>query len=197
MLMLEVQKFLASVGPDANRAVGSLAEITANAARFEPRIRRTYVPEVLPDAAPVPPMDKGEQVGSVRGGRVVFPFQDAREPGMYRFDLIPKSEGGESARLESIAYAFNVDTIAEGDLRRASRDDLAAAAPGMNLHAPGSGLATLLKDRQSDLSESPWFFLVLLLTLVAEQALAVHLSFHSRDHALPPSLGRALPSQPS
>ena len=37
---------------------------------------------------------------------------------------------------------------------------------------------TDISSRKSDLSESPWFFLVLLAILVAEQALAVHLSFH-------------------
>jgi hypothetical protein len=33
-------------------------------------------------------------------------------------------------------------------------------------------------SRRTDLSESPWFFLLLLGILVAEQALAVQLSFH-------------------
>ena len=42
--------------------------------------------------------------------------------------------------------------------------------------------------RSSDLSESPWFFLLLLGILVAEQALAVHLSFHLRgNEALAPA----------
>jgi hypothetical protein len=71
-----------------------------------------------------------------------------------------------------------VDTAAEGDLRRASRDDIEAAAPGALLHSPGSGLADLLKDKKSDLSESPWLYLVILLVLVAEQAMAVRLSYH-------------------
>ena len=50
----------------------------------------------------------------------------------------------------------------------------------MQLHTPGSGLARILKDRKSDLSESPWFYLTLLILLIAEQALAVHLSYHVR-----------------
>jgi hypothetical protein len=43
---------------------------------------------------------------------------------------------------------------------------------------PESGWGTALADRHSDLSESPWFYLVFLIILVVEQALAVHLSFH-------------------
>ena len=127
-------------------------------------------------------MDKGEAPGQARGNKLVFSFSDAREPGVYRFDLITKSEGASGAPgpMESVAFAFNVDAVAEGDLRRASRDDLAQAAPGMQLHSPGSGLATILKDRQSDLSESPWFFLLILAVLVAEQAMAVHVSHHLR-----------------
>ncbi len=71
-----------------------------------------------------------------------------------------------------------MDTAAEGDLRRASRDDIESAAPGAVLHSPGSGLADLLKEKKSDLSESPWLYLVILLVLVAEQAMAVRLSYH-------------------
>jgi hypothetical protein len=85
---------------------------------------------------------------------------------------------GEGGRVEQQAVAFNVDTLTEGDLRRASRADIETAAPGAKLHSPGSGLAELLRERRSDLSESPWLFLLLLLVLVAEQAMAVRLSYH-------------------
>jgi hypothetical protein len=179
MLMLESQKYLSGVAPDANRSVGSPLEISLDATRFEPRLRRFMLPEVAPDAAGAGPVDKGELAGQPRGAKVVFNVPDAREPGVYRFDLMPKADAsGAAPKTEPIAYAFNVDTAAEGDLRRASRDELASAAPGMQLHAPGSGLAAILKDRKSDLSESPWFYLLILGVLVAEQALAVHLSYH-------------------
>jgi len=179
MLMLESQKFLSGVAPDANRTVGSALEINLDATRYEPRLRRYFLPEVAPDAPTAGPIDKGELAGQPRGTKIAFNVPDAREPGVYRFDLVPKPDGPNATpKAEPIAYAFNVDTAAEGDLRRASRDDLASAAPGMQLHAPGSGLANILKDRKSDLSESPWFYLLILGVLVAEQALAVHLSYH-------------------
>jgi hypothetical protein len=114
----------------------------------------------------------------------LYTVSDARRPGVYRFDLTPRPDpGGATAPGESIGVAFNIDTAAEGDLRRASRDELTAAAPGMQLHAPGSGLARVLRARPADLSESPWFFLGLLGLLVGEQALAVHLSYHLRGDA--------------
>ena len=48
------------------------------------------------------------------------------------------------------------------------------------------GTIALLRERRSDLSESPWIFLLLLLVLVAEQAMAVRLSYHIEN-------GKAIP----
>ena len=39
-----------------------------------------------------------------------------------------------------------------------------------------------MMERQTDLSESAWIYLLILIILVAEQAVAVHLSFHLKDH---------------
>jgi hypothetical protein len=46
-----------------------------------------------------------------------------------------------------------------------------------------------LVGRVNDFSESPWLFLIFLFVLVAEQALAVHLSFHMKagDDQLAPA----------
>ena len=57
------------------------------------------------------------------------------------------------------------------------------------VHRPDSGtLREQIGNRQTDMSESAWFFLVFLIVLVIEQALAVHLSFHLRgNEALPPA----------
>jgi len=49
---------------------------------------------------------------------------------------------------------------------------------GVHVRNPGSNWASELANRKNDLSESAWFYVVFLLILVAEQALAVHLSFH-------------------
>jgi hypothetical protein len=187
MLMLEVQKYLAGAGTDVNRVVGSSVEMNLDAARFTSRTRRFYVPEPGGEAPGEKPakgdQDLREQVGTVQGPRLTFVFNEARKPGVYRFEFTPQAAGGDAkapsgGRVESQATAFNVDTAAEGDLRRASRDDVESAAPGALLHSPGSGLADLLKEKKSDLSESPWLYLLILLVLVAEQAMAVRLSYH-------------------
>jgi hypothetical protein len=185
MLMLEAQKFLAGVGPDANRFVGMPVEITLDPNRYEARLRRWYLRDVPPDAPPgAGTIDQGEQVVEARGSVLSYTLGDARKPGLYRIDLMPKPDAsGNPPQPESRAYSFNVDTAAEGDLRRATRDELATAGPGMSLHAPGSGLARVLRARPSDLSESPWFYAGLLALLLAEQALAVHLSYHVRGDA--------------
>jgi hypothetical protein len=194
MLMLEVQKYLAGVGSDVNRLVGSPLEITLDAARFTSRMRRFYVPEPGGDAGADKPakgdQDLREQVGNVQGQRVTFSFTEARRPGVYRFEFTPQAAAGDKAtgRMESQAVAFNVDTVAEGDLRRASRDDIESAAPGALLHSPGSGLADLLKEKKSDLSESPWLYLFILLVLVAEQAMAVRLSYHLSGNEAAPAI---------
>jgi hypothetical protein len=184
MLMLETQKYLASVGPDSNRLVGGPVELKVDAGRFEPRLKRFLMRDVAPDAGPTQgPVDLGEQPGQTTENLTTFIFDAAREPGVYRLEPVLKGEPSENNKPLSWAFAFNVDTVAEGDLRRASRDDLSGVAPTMQLHAPGTGLARILKDRKSDLSESPWFYLLLLGLLIAEQGLAVHLSYHLRGDA--------------
>jgi hypothetical protein len=196
MLMLEMQKYLASSGTDVNRAVGSPLEVVLDAGRYAPKMRRFFVPEAAdgPPGGDAPKAanarDLREQAGAVQGNRLTFVFDEARQPGMYRFEVTPRQTEASAgpARVEQLAYAFNVDTVAEGDLRRASRDDLESAAPGARLHSPGSGLADILKERKSDLSESPWLFLLLLAVLLAEQAMAVRLSYHLAGDAAGPAV---------
>jgi hypothetical protein len=92
------------------------------------------------------------------------------------------------------AYAFNLDADREGNLRRAARDKLERPRAGkgsragtVSIRAPGDSYDNF-KMRQPDASESPWLYLLFLLILVAEQALAVHLSFHLRgNEAAPPA----------
>jgi hypothetical protein len=184
IIMLELQKYLTSGGGEAHLTVGTPLEIQVDSSRFDAKMHRFYVPESR-DATPgkaenknTGPVDLKEQLGSTSGGQVTFLFDEARKPGMYLFE-IPRlgEEAGGSARPEQRGYVFNVDP-GEGDLRRASREDLERVASGAKVRNPGGGWGTELANRHSDLSESPWLYLVILLVLVAEQALAVHLSFH-------------------
>ncbi len=84
------------------------------------------------------------------------------------------------------AFAYNVDAAAEGDLKRANRDRLEPELPPgdakrgkLMLRVPGESYDTF-KERQPDASESSLLYLFFILILVVEQAMAVHLSFHTR-----------------
>ena len=186
MLMVEMQKFMASNTADLNLRLGTPLDIELDAARFEAKARRFFPPKVdLTKGAPnkYAPIDAGEQTGDVNGNKLTFRFGDARIPGVYEFVLTHKDApmGGGAKPQETIAYAYNLDAMAESNLKRADRDDLTAVAGNnLNLHKPGDGnYENLLKLKKSDFSESPWMYLIFLLVLIAEQAMAVRLSFHT------------------
>jgi hypothetical protein len=85
-----------------------------------------------------------------------------------------------------VAVAFNVDAQREGDLRRVHRDDITqSAGKEVGVHSPDDpGWLDELKQKQTDLSSNRWIYLIILLVLVAEQAMAVRLSYHTRPEDL-------------
>src|SRR5262249_17364071 len=122
---------------------------------------------------------------------------EAKVPGVYQFVLnrkdapedgdkkpdapkSPEKGDGEKQRQDTLAFAYNIDAIAESDLRRASLDDISSVAPQAHFHKPGAGsYEGMLKQKKSDLSELSWLFLLFVIVLLVEQALAVRLSFHA------------------
>jgi hypothetical protein len=194
VVMLELQKFLTSGGGETDRIIGTPLAVELDSSRYDAKMRSFYQSEVRDNAGGKTPANQaagntpglillGEQLGSTASGRVSFVFNGSWKngPGLYLFELARLGEDGNPGGLsktEQKAYVFNVDPR-EGDLRRAARDDLERVSPGaVKLRNLGSGWATELANRQNDLSESPWFYLVFLMILVAEQALAVRLSYH-------------------
>jgi hypothetical protein len=182
VVMLELQKYLTSVGEETDLTVGSPLELQLDASRYDGRIHRFFQPEAR-DNNPGNPagenanlIDLKKQAVAEAGGRLSFSFDEARKPGLYLFDLA-RREGQGPAGTEQRAFVFNLDPR-ESDLRRAAKEDLERIAGGVQVRNPGSGWAAELANRQHDLSEWPWFYLIFLIILVAEQALAVHLSFH-------------------
>jgi hypothetical protein len=146
--------------------------------------------------------DEGEMTGQLVNGKWVFTFPAVSKPGQPGVDRpgvnifrIPfsKKEGYEYRWV-----TFNVDTENESNLRRAATGDLTRSPtdapssygsikmynqddPFDPSETPGAiGVKKKEKKEQEDnLSTGPWLFLLFLLILVAEQALAVHLSFHA------------------
>ena len=111
-----------------------------------------------------------------------------RRPGLYKVYLTPIGETKPEVR----AFAYNIDPSMESDLKRAQRDRLEPALGPPDgkrgrfaFRVPGDSYDSF-KEKQPDASELPWLYLFFIVILVVEQALAVHLSFHSRaDDILP------------
>jgi hypothetical protein len=182
VVMLELQKYLTSVGEETDLTVGSPLEIQLDPTRYDGRVHRFFQPEARDNnpgnsgGETTNLTDLKEQVVAEASGRLIFSFDEARKPGLYLFDLA-RREGQGPAGTEQRAFVFTVDPR-ESDLRRAPKEDLERIGGGIQVRNPGSGWAAELANRQHDLSEWPWFYLIILIILVAEQALAVHLSFH-------------------
>ncbi len=191
VVMLELQKYLTSVGEETDLTVGTPLEIRLDSTRYDGKIRRFFQPEAR-DNNPASTagessnlVDLKEQVVAESGGQLAFSFDEARKPGLYLFDLTRREEASSPAgtpKAEQRAYVFNVDPR-ESDLRRAVKEELERIAGGVQVRNPGSGWAAELANRQSDLSEWPWFYLIFLVILIVEQALAVHLSYHLKGSA--------------
>jgi hypothetical protein len=173
--------------------VGAPLELQLDGTRYDGRIHRFFQPEARENnpgnaaSENVNAVDLKEQLVPEAGGRLTFFFDEARKPGLYLFDLERRDEAGTTAgeaKRERRAFVFNVDAR-ESDLRRAPKEDLEKIASGVQLRNPGSNWNDLA-NRQSDLSEWPWFYLIILVILVVEQALAVHLSFHLKGTELAP-----------
>jgi hypothetical protein len=185
-LMIDLQKHLTGVDTETNKAVGEELRLERASTRYEPRMRVFF--QDLRDQPPGKAAwkDLGEVLGQVSGETLTALYDKTQKPGVYRFDFTQRA--GETAgnpKTEPVAFAFNVDTAKESDLRRTSTDDLTRLGV---VHAPEAGSFANLVDPHRDLSESAWLYVLFLIILVAEQALAVHLSFHLRDsEALAPA----------
>ena len=125
--------------------------------------------------------------------RMRFEYTKARKPGIYFFQFTRRGVEAEGQpRIETRAFAFNVDTVNESDLRRISGAELEKIAEKVPVISPDSGTRSATgdvvpSDKQSDLSESGWLYLLFLVILIVEQALAVHLSFHLKGSEMTPA----------
>ena len=197
----EMATYLASGGADANYSLGDTLEIKLDASRYKPNVKQSFLThDAFKDvpaggaAEPAPFKDLGEQTLTVEKDQFTLKVAPT-EPGVAIYTLTqirPQAAAGESNEIpEYRAFAFNVDTPREGDLRRVSKDDLAQTPPmsgenpAVQLHSVADkGWTEQLKNKRRDLSDLTVLFLVLLLILIAEQAMAVRLSYHAVDDQL-------------
>jgi hypothetical protein len=187
-IVKELGAYLAGSGGADPHAVGQPVEIAVPTDRYLPTARRAFrthdpakADPRAADADPAPLIDLKEQPLVADGNRLVLKFTEATAPGAYLFTLTDlKPPGGGTGTVGDYrAVAVNLDPR-ESDLRRAAGDDLAYSAPGGRVVSPAdTDWLAELRNKRSDLSESVWLFILLLAILMAEQWLAVRLSFHA------------------
>jgi hypothetical protein len=181
----ETQNYLSSSGSGANLTVGTKLDYHVDAEQFrgsQLRLERFFMkPETGKPAIKV-----DHSGASVPEGKGILTFKLDRhdQPGLYLSQLIDLNAPGKMP-IATFSHVFNVDTIREGDMQRVSTDDLERELVSKEKDSIQL-VTTAVQDGQlvsqrNDFSESPWLFLLFLLVLVAEQALAVHLSFHMKS----------------
>jgi hypothetical protein len=183
-MILELQSYLTSLGSEANLTLGTNVQLVLDRNQYSEKITRIFFEPREPEKADQK-KDMDNAAIDEKTGRLLYTIENTVKPGFYRFDLTTRAKGENQPTTEEQGYVFNVDTQNEGPLQRVSREQLETnlqGAPTENIKMYGpDGPAAALEDRQTDFSQSPLFYLIFLMVLIAEQALAVHLSFHLRD----------------
>jgi hypothetical protein len=203
--LMDLQRWLISSGDDLNRTVGESIKLAFDATRYQPKVKWKFQPQrdvdkkdkddQMPKAEEFP-----EQPLPMKDNVLTFDFTDSRTPGVYTFEFYPNGKDAAAEQVETRAFAFNLDSAKESDLRRATRDKLEhprardSRAGTILLRSPGDTFEAY-KNKMPDASESPWLYLFFLVILIVEQALAVHLSFHLKGNEAAP--GTATPPQPA
>ena len=189
MVMEEMEKYLAGGGAEENRSVGTTFSVPLEAGRYTSSVGRMFLTTDTskPDrgAAPLLRTDLGDQQLDTKNGALQLTFSDTK-PGAYIFTLnSTPGDNGKAKPPEYVSTVFNIDTVHEGALQRAKGNDLAEQAKGAEVHAADdTSWLDSLKQKPTDLSSGRWIYLVVLLVLIFEQAMAVRLSHHARPDEL-------------
>ncbi len=200
-VVAEMQKYLSGGGSDENRSVGSTLTTSLETGRYKPSASWVFLsaeapkPGTLPQSLPIIREPKlGDNPNTIplesKEGGASLNFSNAKKPGIYIFSLTWQKRDTDpvsapSEKPEDFAEAFNIDAAREGDLRRTNSDEFKATAKGAELHSSeDSGWLEGLKQKQTDLSSGRWIYLLILLTLLLEQAMAVRLSYHTHPENL-------------
>jgi hypothetical protein len=193
LFLFDMHRYLISEGQAPQRVLGEDVRFTLDVNRYAPQYAWEFTPQ--PDLSIdgpqklTPEKEKGPL--TKEGNQMTFALTKIKRPGVYRVSLTLLGDGPEDDRQEVRAFAYNVDSVSEGDLKRASRDRLEPEMPPgdtkqgkLMLRVPGDSWDQF-KERQPDASESSLLYLFFILILVVEQAMAVHLSFHTRSEQAP------------
>lgn len=180
--IFEAQNYLSSQSAEDNPTVGGVDRLGVDAETYKGKTLKAE--RVWMKAVPTKPAEavkQGESFPTETKGELVFEFRGNDSPGLY-ITTVRAEDAENRPPAAARGKTFNVDAAREGSLERVSRDEIDKNVVGdfkeqITFQAPDVNEDALV-TRLSDFSESPWLFLIFLLVLVAEQALAVHLSFH-------------------
>jgi hypothetical protein len=197
IFMKEMQRYLISEADVRNRTLQAGAVLALDPldhARYDNRARVNFMPQPTPKNAKgeqLPP--KGEMIEKLPDASQGQGYLVQRTPklGVFTFEVFPnKDANAGQGDPELQAYAYNLDALAESDLARATKETLTpqkthggilTSAGVVALRSPANANYDEFKEPPPELSTSIWLFLFLLAVFAAEQAMAVHLSFHLRQ----------------
>jgi hypothetical protein len=204
IFLIDLHKYLISEGQAPNRVLGEEVTYQLDPARYDANFSYTFEgqPDMAVEGAKLEP-EKEKGVMSKSGNAFTFSLgKNVRKPGVYRVSHTLLGDGPAEDRQEVRAYAFNVDSSAESDLKRAAKQRLEPEMPPgdtskrgkLTIRSPGGEGYQEFKEKQPDASESPWLYLFFIIILVVEQAMAVHLSYHMKDEAAAPPTRQPVPA---
>jgi len=186
LYLLDMMRYLGSAGQSPNRLLGEPVAFSVDATRYEPKVTWAFEPQPDVGVQTKPEVETDKGVMQKEGNRLSFNLSNITRPGVVRVTRLLLGAGSDDERQETLAYAYNVDALAESNLKRAERDRLlpdlgqASGKRGkLTLLVPGSDYEPF-KELKPDASEWPWLYLFIILILIVEQAMAVHLSHHTR-----------------
>jgi hypothetical protein len=175
IFMRDLQRFLTSVPADAQLLAGTKLTLSVDPAIYKSKARVFVVEDKGGKRVPLP-----DDLTGTTEGQLNFTFDQTDQPGSYLVELTAKADDAK----ELLGFTFNVDTGTESDLRRTSPSDLRQEIKGITFSHAGS-VDLQPPDPKTDVSQGPWLYLLFLLLLIAEQAMAVHLSFHAHGAQAP------------
>ena len=201
-IIKEMTNYLSSGASDTGILSGEAVPLRFAADGYKPEYRTAFtthkhdpkssMPVAGVDPAPITE-SKNEMMeaievtepGQEKTRYLVPKLQGTRKPGALLFEfkqLLPGATPNDppTETLDYRATAVNIDALREGNLQRAATDDIKQLIGDVSFHSPDDKKwISDLKKKKSDISELGYVFALLLLVLVAEQALAVRLSYHS------------------
>lgn len=198
-MMINMLGYMAGAGTDANPLLGRRWDFTFDKNNYDIKYRAAYFGEdVKGNKIAFTSMGEGQMATEEKveektkdkpeekKGIHRLEFNQGREPGNYLFRFAErrtepgKAPGEAVAKADFRVISYNVDVEHEGNLFRANSDDITQIAKAPLHTATDDRLVESLLSRRRDLSENPWFYFVMLLVLIFEQAMSVRLSFHNR-----------------